>query len=183
MANKAAVTAYKANTAQGDYTNAAKEIKKAYTAAIKRNNAKASSEKKNIKKEYDAKRADTYVNARLSAISNNEGLAKEGLAGGLYDGAKSGVSETSRIAQDNVLRKNLNNLNVSEAKDKNNVDLEALIAGYDADAEQAKSLSELYVDKAAARTKDAQFAAQYALDNYEAYLAAIKLQNDMKKRR
>ena len=51
MANKAAVTAYKANTAQGDYTNAAKEIKKAYTAAIKRNNAKASSEKKNIKKE------------------------------------------------------------------------------------------------------------------------------------
>ena len=179
MADKAAVSAYKVTKSDGDYNNTIRQIKKVYDAAVKRNRAKAKSEKADIRKEYDSKRADTYVNARLSAIGNNENLAKSGLAGNLYAKPTSGVSETARIAQDNTLRNDLNRLDAGEAADKSAVGLEALIAGYDADAEQAKSLAELYEDKAEQKAGDRQFAAKYALDNFEAYLAALKLQNEI----
>ena len=60
-----------------------------------------------IDQQYDQAVRDAYANARLSAIGNNEVLAAQGLAGGLYQNPYSGYSETSRIAQDNAMRANM----------------------------------------------------------------------------
>lgn len=60
-----------------------------------------------IDQQYDQAVRDAYANARLSAIGNNEALAAQGLAGGLYQNPYSGYSETSRIAQDNAMRANM----------------------------------------------------------------------------
>jgi hypothetical protein len=61
-----------------------------------------------INQQYDDMNAQTYANARLSALGNNEGLAALGLAGNAYAAPQSGVSETSRIAQDVGLRNAIN---------------------------------------------------------------------------
>lgn len=60
-----------------------------------------------IGQQHDQAARDAYANARISAIGNNEALAAQGLAGGLYQNPTSGMSETSRVAQDNALRSNL----------------------------------------------------------------------------
>lgn len=60
-----------------------------------------------IDQQYDQAVRDAYANARLSAIGNNEVLAAQGLAGGLYQNPYSGYSETSRVAQDNAMRANM----------------------------------------------------------------------------
>lgn len=60
-----------------------------------------------IDQQYDQAVRDAYANARLSAIGNNEALAAQGLAGGLYQNPYSGYSETSRVAQDNAMRSNM----------------------------------------------------------------------------
>lgn len=60
-----------------------------------------------LKDQYNTSRNDVYTNSRLSAIGNNERLAARGLAGNLYDYARSGTSESSRIAQDIAMRKAL----------------------------------------------------------------------------
>lgn len=64
--------------------------------------------------QYDALRNQAYVNARLSALGNNEGLAAAGLAGNAYAAPQSGYSETSRIRQDTALGNALNALNTQQ---------------------------------------------------------------------
>lgn len=60
-------------------------------------------------------RSNVYTGARVSAIGNNEILASKGLSGGLYQNSTSGVSETSRIAENLNLRLNLSGLDRQRA--------------------------------------------------------------------
>ena len=83
-------------------------------------------------------RNDVYINSRLSAIGNNERLAARGLAGNLYDYARSGTSETSRIAQDIAMRKALAQQNNAEISANNDLSLKLLEAQREADAKYAE---------------------------------------------
>lgn len=71
-------------------------------------------------------------------IGNNERLAARGLAGNLYDYARSGTSETSRIAQDVAMRKALAQQNNAEISANNDLSLKLLEAQREADAKYAE---------------------------------------------
>lgn len=96
-----------------------------------------------LKRQYDNSRSNVYTNARLSAIGNNERLAALGLAGNLYDYARSGTSETSRIAQDIAMRKSLSGLDQSENEAYSDYQLALLQAQRDADANYANKAAEV----------------------------------------
>lgn len=70
-----------------------------YKALIENANGK----KQGITAQADTSFSDTYRTARVQALGNNEALAAMGLAGGAYDSARSGYSESSRVAGDNTL--------------------------------------------------------------------------------
>jgi hypothetical protein len=91
-----------------------------------------------LKDQYNTSRNDIYTNSRLSAIGNNERLAARGLAGNLYDYARSGTSETSRIAQDVAMRKALAQQNNAEISANNDLSLKLLEAQKEADAKYAE---------------------------------------------
>lgn len=91
-----------------------------------------------LKDQYNASRNDIYTNSRLSAIGNNERLAARGLAGNLYDYARSGTSESSRIAQDVAMRKSLAQQNAAEISANADLDLKLLEAQREADAKYAE---------------------------------------------
>lgn len=91
-----------------------------------------------LKDQYNMSRNDVYTNSRLSAIGNNERLAARGLAGNLYDYARSGTSETSRIAQDVAMRKALAQQNNAEISANNDLNLKLLEAQKEADAKYAE---------------------------------------------
>lgn len=91
-----------------------------------------------LKNQYNTSRNDIYTNSRLSAIGNNERLAARGLAGNLYDYARSGTSETSRIAQDVAMRKALAQQNNAEISANNDLNLKLLEAQREADAKYAE---------------------------------------------
>lgn len=91
-----------------------------------------------LKDQYNTSRNDIYTNSRLSAIGNNERLAARGLAGNLYDYARSGTSETSRIAQDVAMRKALAQQNNAEISANNDLSLKLLEAQREADAKYAE---------------------------------------------
>lgn len=107
-------------------------------------------QKQQLDTDYNRAASQAYANARLSAIGNNEALAANGLAGGVYQHPTSGYSETSRVAQDNALRYNLGEVELARVKAKKEVedDINALRAqgmGEQADllAQQAESLINL----------------------------------------
>lgn len=100
-----------------------------------------------LKGEYDAARSDVYTQNRLSAIGNNERLAAKGLAGNLYDYARSGTSETSRIGQDIAMRKSIAGLNQSEAESRGDLALALLAAQKEADANYANKVAEVEAAK------------------------------------
>ena len=91
-----------------------------------------------LKDQYNTSRNDIYTNSRLSAIGNNERLAARGLSGNLYDYARSGTSETSRIAQDVAMRKALAQQNNAEISANNDLSLKLLEAQREADAKYAE---------------------------------------------
>lgn len=91
-----------------------------------------------LKDQYNASRNDIYTNSRLSAIGNNERLAARGLAGNLYDYARSGTSESSRIAQDVAMRKSLAQQNAAEINANSDLDLKLLETQREADAKYAE---------------------------------------------
>ena len=96
------------------YQNAAEALMDAQNASYISRVEGLNAEMPKIESEYDAARSSAYQNAKLSAVRSNEALAALGLAGNLKDEAKSGLSETSRIAQDNNLRQNINLLNAEQ---------------------------------------------------------------------
>lgn len=100
-----------------------------------------------LKSQYDAARSNVYTNNRLSAIGNNERLAALGLAGNLYDYARSGTSETSRIAQDVSMRKSLSSLDQGQADAYSEYQLALLQAQKEADMNYANKVAEVEAAK------------------------------------
>ena len=100
-----------------------------------------------LKSQYDAARSNVYTNNRLSAIGNNERLAALGLAGNLYDYARSGTSETSRIAQDVSMRKSLSALDQGQADAYSEYQLALLQAQKEADMNYANKVAEVEAAK------------------------------------
>ena len=103
-----------------------------------------------IGQQYDQAARDAYANARISAIGNNEALAAQGLAGGLYQSPTSGMSETSRVAQDNALRSNLLSVQIARqqaaqqvAQDINALRAQGMYDAADLAASQAEALINL----------------------------------------
>lgn len=102
---------------------------------------------------YDTARSKAYRNAKLTAGRDNEALAAMGLAGNLQQSARSGLSESSRIAADNALRENINLLN--DAQIAAEADVRKQIR--DAGTAQEQALAGIFADhaeKQAAYEKD-----------------------------
>ena len=129
------------------YDNQLNAYKAALQAAYDSQAAANAEAQKRVKSQYDAARSDAYSNARLSAIGNNERLAALGLAGNLYDYARSGTSETSRIAQDVSMRKSLSALDQGQAAAHNEYELALLQAQKEADINYANKVAEVEAAK------------------------------------
>lgn len=129
------------------YDNQLNAYKAALQAAYDSQAAANAEAQKRVKSQYDAARSDAYSNARLSAIGNNERLAALGLAGNLYDYARSGTSETSRIAQDVSMRKSLSALDQGQAAAHNEYELALLQAQREADMNYANKVAEVEAAK------------------------------------
>lgn len=110
--------------------------------------------------QYNALRGQTYSNARLNAIGNNEVLAAKGLAGNLYDGPASGVSETSRVAQNVGMRNDINAATQQEQSAKNDIANQIIQAGFTRDQNVANYLAEQAIAKAQAEAAAQQQAIQ-----------------------
>lgn len=104
-------------------------------------------EAQKLKNEFDASRSNVYTNSRLSAIGNNERLAALGLAGNVYDYARSGTSETSRIGQDIAMRKSLAGLDQSENEARSDLAMQLLSAQREAEANYANKVAEVEAAK------------------------------------
>lgn len=129
------------------YDNQLNAYKAALQAAYDSQAAANAEAQKRVKSQYDAARSDAYSNARLSAIGNNERLAALGLAGNLYDYARSGTSETSRIAQDVSMRKSLSALDQGQAAAHSEYELALLQAQREADMNYANKVAEVEAAK------------------------------------
>jgi len=132
--NKAALEAYDRQLAA--YKSA---LQNSYDAQAAANRAQA----KKLASQYNAARNDVYTNARLNVIGNNERLAAKGLAGNLYDYARSGMSETSRIGQNVAMRKNLAAQTLAENQANDALDLALLNAQKEADTNYANKAAEI----------------------------------------
>lgn len=75
-----------------------------------------------LARQAEEARRQAYVDARLSAIGNNEALAAQGLAGNLYGSPATGYSETSRVAQDIGLRNDLATISAQELQARSEID-------------------------------------------------------------
>ena len=131
------------------------EEKKMYEMAQAQQTAVLNQQKDPIKEAAAKLRGDTYTNARLSAIGNNEVLAQKGLAGGVYQEPRSGYSETSRIHQDTALRGSLNAADLEETKKIAEIEAKIKDLGYDTGKQIAASTSR-WNEKIAAAVQEAE---------------------------
>ena len=129
------------------YDNQLNAYKTALQSAYDSQAAANLNAQKKLKSQFDAARSNVYTNARLSAIGNNERLAALGLAGNLYDYARSGTSETNRIAQDIAMRKSLSSLDQGQADAYNEYQLALLQAQKEADMNYANKVAEVETAK------------------------------------
>lgn len=129
------------------YDNQLKSFKTALQSAYESQAAANISAQNKLKGQFDAARSNVYTNARLSAIGNNERLAALGLAGNIYDHARSGTSETNRIAQDIAMRKSLSSLNQGQADAYSEYQLALLQAQKEADMNYANKVAEVEAAK------------------------------------
>lgn len=126
-------------------------------------------QKAQLSREADAARGQAYTNARLSAIGNNEQLAANGLAGGLYQTPASGYSETSRTADNIAMRGNIGAVTASELQARAQIDAavsELVAQGRLEDANlvanNAQALIQLMLQEKQIQTQQEQF--QQSLD-------------------
>ena len=103
-----------------DDSSYATAIQKAFEAKNKALQDGLNTQLGEIKQSSDDNRSNVYVNSRLSAIGNNEQLASQGLAGGLYGSPMSGKSESSRINENVALGNNINAVNRQQTSLENN---------------------------------------------------------------
>jgi len=129
------------------YDNQLKSFKTALQSAYESQAAANISAQNKLKGQFDAARSNVYTNARLSAIGNNERLAALGLAGNIYDHARSGTSETNRIAQDIAMRKSLSSLDQGQADAYSEYQLALLQAQKEADMNYANKVAEVEAAK------------------------------------
>ena len=154
------------------YDKSAAQYKAALDAAYNQQKAGIDAQAAKLGEQYDAIRNQAYVNARLNAIGNNELLAARGLAGNLYSGANSGVSETSRVQQSIGMRNDINAATRQEQNERDALALELLETGYARDAEYARWMADMILAKAQAE----QAAAQQAFENQ---MALANMYNSM----
>lgn len=150
------------------YDKSAEQYKAALDAAYNAQKADIDAQAQKLGEQYDAIRSQAYVNARLNAIGNNEVLAAKGLAGNLYQSPTSGVSETSRIAQDIGMRNDINAATRQEQNERDSLALELLQAGYARDVEYAKWMADMMIAKA-----EAEMAAQQQAFENQMRLASM----------
>ncbi len=154
------------------YDKSAAQYKAALDAAYNQQKAGIDAQAAKLGEQYDAIRNQAYVNARLNAIGNNELLAARGLAGNLYSGSNSGVSETSRIQQNIGMRNDINAATRQEQNERDALALQLLETGYARDAEYARWMADMMIAKAQAE----QAAAQQAFENQ---MALAKMYSSM----
>jgi hypothetical protein len=135
----------------GAYDAAAQKYKEYLDAAYGSQKASTEAQAAKLKEQYDATRGQAYVASRLSAIGNNEALAANGLAGGMYSSPTSGMSETSRIAQDVALRNNINAINLQENGARDELAQALIQAGFTRDMNYAQYMAQAIIDKANAQ--------------------------------
>lgn len=155
------------NTAPYDigpaYDAAGQYYKQAIDAAYASNKSNLDAQAAALSDQYDAVRNQAYVNARLNAIGNNEILASQGLSGNIYDNPVSGVSETSRTAQNIGMRNDINAATRQENAERDAIALEIIKSGYTRDAEYAKWMADMQIAKANAEMQAAQQAFENSL--------------------
>ena len=165
---------YPAGELSGYYQTAAQRYNDALSAAKASARQSADARAAALGQQYDALRGQAYAAARLSAIGNNERLAAKGLAGGLYGEARSGVSESSRIAQDTALRGAIAQAGRQEQAARDALALELLQQGYAADAQYAKNMAELALAQAKAQQEAEQNAYQAQWKQYQTALDLVQ---------
>lgn len=156
------------------YNNAANQYAAAMESAYQKQVEQSNKRAEQIAQEYEDKRRQTYVNARLDAVGNNEKAAALGLAGNVYQEPRSGYSETSRIAETVALRNDLNSANRAEQNAKDQLALQLMEAGYTKDIELAQWMADLAIKQAEAEQEEAHFAYGADLDYFDSsrdYLA------------
>lgn len=158
--NANAYTPYDVSAAYGAAQDA---YRQAQEYAYQQQKAAIDYQQQQLAPQYDAVRSKAYTQARTSAIGNNEALAAQGLAGGLYGTPASGVSESSRIAQNTALGNDLNAATLAEQQERDALAQALIEAGYTRDANVASYIAETELQKAAAQQAENQFAANYAL--------------------
>jgi len=151
----------------GAYDSAAQKYKDYLDAAYGSQQASTEAQAAKLKQQYDATRNSAYVGSRLSAIGNNEALAANGLAGNMYAAPTSGVSETSRIAQDIALRGNINSANLQENAARDSLAQELLQAGFTRDMNYAQYMAQAIIDKANAQNSYEQQRFQNGMSIYD----------------
>ena len=157
-----------------NYDNIAKARKAALDSAYEAQKATIDAQRPQLEQQYQNLRSQTYANARLNAIGNNEALAANGLAGNLYSAPTSGYSETSRIAENNALRNALASANQQQALATTALDNQILQAGLTRDQAYQSQLADLEAQRLNAAQTENQFAAQYNLNVQQANDAAAQ---------
>lgn len=130
-----------------------------------------------IKQSYDAQRGNTYTNARLNALGNNEALAARGLAGNAYQAPMTGYSETSRVSESNALRNALNAAGLQQRQAEEQVQQGITQAGLSRDQQAAGVQNAIQQQMLQAMQQENQFAANYGLQQ-SAQQEAIRQYNE-----
>lgn len=134
----------------GLYEAAAKARLQAFDTARKNIQEQLESQYRDIDRSYRQGMTQADINARRSALGNEEKLAALGLSmGGAYSTPTSGYTETSRVAVDNAYRSDLNGL--AEARQN-----ARSAAAQNAAAQQNSLLSGYYSGEASAALQQAQ---------------------------
>lgn len=151
------------------YEAAEKAQRAAEEAAYNQTKANLDAQAQKLGQQYTRERSNIYTNARMNAIGNNEAMAANGLAGGLYSSPTTGYSESSRIKQNLALQNSLNDANLQEQSARDDIALQIIDAGYTRDKNIAEYLAQQAINRANSEAAENQFGANY---NFNAWQAA-----------
>lgn len=141
-----------------DFNSISDQRKKAINAQYNATVNDYKNQQKDLAPEYDEKRSDAYVQARLNARSANEQAAAMGLQRS-SGAATSGYSDISRTAQNNALQRGINDLNIEQQKQHDELQRQIIEAGYTRDAEVANALADIQLQKLKTQQEENQYAA------------------------
>ena len=142
------------------YEAAEKAQRAAEEAAYNQTKANLDAQAQKLGQQYTRERSNIYTNARVNAIGNNEAMAANGLAGGLY---------SSPIKQNLALQNSLNDANLQEQSARDDIALQIIDAGYTRDKNIAEYLAQQAINRANSEAAENQFGANY---NFNAWQAA-----------